>query len=85
MGESGSEIFVKSIYENTKRINKSKVVSSIYVFRNGNLIVFDEDGEQIPKLQYNIISDIRKKGYKVDNDIVVKGLVGLFCGDVGVK
>jgi len=56
---------------------KKIVVSNIYVFGNGNIIVFDKDGNQIPKLQYNIISDIRKQGFYVADDIIVNSLTSL--------
>ena len=56
---------------------KKIVVSNIYVFDNGNIIVFDKDGNQIPKLQHNIISDIRKQGFYVADDIIVNGLTSL--------
>ena len=56
---------------------KKIVVSNIYVFGNGNIIVFDKDGNQIPKLQYNIISDIRKQGFYVADDIIVNGQISL--------
>ena len=56
---------------------KKIVVSNIYVFSNGNILVFDKDGNQIPKLQHNIISDIRKQGFYVSDDIIVKGQTSL--------
>jgi len=56
---------------------KKIVVSNIYVFGNRNIIVFDKDGNQIPKLQYNIISDIRKQGFYVADDIIVNSLTSL--------
>lgn len=56
---------------------KKIVVSNIYVFGNGNILVFDKDGNQIPKLQHNIISDIRKQGFYVADDIIVNSLTSL--------
>jgi len=40
-------------------------VKTVYVFKNGNVAVFNEKGEQIPELQINLFSWMKKKGYNV--------------------
>ena len=45
---------------------RKRTVSSVYIFDNGNIAVFDNKGKQIPKLQINILYWIKKQGYNVD-------------------
>ena len=40
-------------------------VVDVFVFRNGNVVVFNEDGKQIPDLQINLLSWMKKKGYDI--------------------
>jgi len=47
-----------------KRRNEMNV-KTVYVFKNGNVAVFNEKGEQIPELQINLFSWMKKKGFNV--------------------
>jgi len=41
-----------------------KEVKELYIFKNGNLAVFDYNNKQIPVLQFNIISLLKEKALK---------------------
>jgi hypothetical protein len=49
----------------------TKKIVSILLFSNGNIAVFDQNGQQVPKLQKNPICErikkSRKLGYNVDD------------------
>jgi len=40
-------------------------IKSVYVFKNGNIMVFDSNDEQVPELQTNLLRWMREKGYDV--------------------
>ena len=45
------------------------------MFSNGNMFVFNEDGEQVPELQYNAFNELFRKakelGYVIDDDVSI--------------
>lgn len=51
----------------------NKNITSIHLFSNGNIAVFNKDFEQIPELQENIFirmfKEARKLGYTIDDDV----------------
>lgn len=59
-----------------------KLIKSIAVFGTGNVMVFDEKGEQIAELQRNLFAELAergtKAGYEMDGVIVNVQWVGNF-------
>ena len=43
----------------------NKKVTKVYVFDNGNIAVFDDKDNQIPELQINLLTWMKKQGYDV--------------------
>jgi len=42
-----------------------KKVVAVYVFKNGNIAVFDDKNKQIGKLQINLLTWMKEQGYEV--------------------
>jgi len=53
------------------KLSAKKKIHSIILFTNGNIIVFDQSGEQVPELQNNPINSVieraKEMGYFVDS------------------
>ena len=43
-----------------------KKIKYVYWFDNGNIVLFDDKNQQIPKLHFNILTKIKEMGKELD-------------------